>query len=167
MHRLKTYLSSRDDLGTIPVTSPLYKLYFDRLRIYLLDLYISPLPLIDQIRARRELRLVRSIRRKLVKYKLLLRQTDKSGVLHIGHACDYERKAAKYRQETGAYEELQENPFSDIIVNATHLLNQMQATKKISEAQRLKMTPTRHKTHLAYMYFLPKPHKVIFHRIAE
>jgi hypothetical protein len=122
---------------------------------------MTPLPLIDQLRARRELRIVKSIQRKLKKYKLILRETDKSGVFHIGHAIDYQRKAAKYRQDTSAYEELNVNPFNEIIYNVTYLLNQLKTMGKITEGQRMKMIPVRDKTQLAYMYFLPKPHKVI------
>ncbi|CAF4159579.1 unnamed protein product, partial [Rotaria sp. Silwood2] len=117
------------------------------------------IPLIDQIRALRELKLVQSIRKKLKKYKLILRETDKSGVLHIGRAIDYERKAAEYRQTTGAYEELTSNPFDDIICTVTRLLNQLKSMKRISDWQRSKMNPVRKKTELAYMYFIPKPHK--------
>ncbi|CAF4747428.1 unnamed protein product, partial [Rotaria sp. Silwood2] len=113
----------------------------------------------DQIRALRKLKIVKSIRRKLKKYHLVLRQTDKSGVLHIGRASDYERKAAEYRQKTGGYEELSSNPYNDIICSVTRLLNQLQMNKKIAEWRRQKMTPVRKKTQLAYMYFLPKAHK--------
>ncbi len=153
-------MSNLKDPGKIPSTSPLYKFYSDHLRTYLLDLYMTPLPLIDQLRARRELKIVKSIQRKLKKYKLILRETDKSGVFHIGRAIDYKQKAAKYRQDTGAYEELNVNPFNEIIYNVTHLLNQLKAMNKIADHQRMKMVPVRDKTQLAYMYFLPKSHKV-------
>ncbi|CAF5155877.1 unnamed protein product, partial [Rotaria sp. Silwood1] len=137
----------------------LYNFYSERLRTYLLGLYMTPLPLKDHMRARRELKLIKSIRRKLNRYKLILRETDKSGVFHIGRASDYERKAIEYREKTGAYEELTSNPFNDIICAATQLLNQLKSIKRISEWQRLKMMPGRKKTELAYMYFLPKAHK--------
>ncbi|CAF4459001.1 unnamed protein product, partial [Rotaria sp. Silwood2] len=84
---------------------------------------------------------------------------DKSGVLHIGRAIDYKRKAAEYRQTTGAYEELTSNPFDDIICTVTRLLNQLKSMNRISEWQRCKMNPVRKLTELAYMYFIPKPHK--------
>jgi len=122
---------------------------------------MATLSLSDQIRALRELKIVQSIRRKLIKHKLILRETDKSGVLHIGRASDYERKAAEYRQKTGAYEQLTSNPFNDLICTVTRSLNQLKSIKKIQEWQRLKMVPVRDKTELAYMYFIPKPHKVI------
>ncbi|CAF1459935.1 unnamed protein product [Adineta steineri] len=152
-------MSNLKDPGNLPLTSPLYKMYSDRLRTYLLQRYMTPLPLIDQLRARRELKLVKSIQRKLKKYKLILRETDKSSVFHIGYAIDYKQKATKYRQDTGAYEELNVNPFNETIYNVTRALNQLKTMSKIAEHQRMNMIPVREKTQLAYMYFLPKSHK--------
>ncbi|CAF3736301.1 unnamed protein product [Rotaria socialis] len=42
----------------------------------------------------------------------ILRETDKSGIFHVGHShsADYEKKAEAYRQKTGAYIELDSNP---------------------------------------------------------
>jgi hypothetical protein len=80
-------------------------MYSDRLRAYLTDRYMASLPFIDLLRARRELRIVRSIRYKLIKYKLVLHRTDKSGVLYTGQVQDYHRKAKEYRQKPGAYEQ--------------------------------------------------------------
>ncbi|CAF4801074.1 unnamed protein product [Rotaria sp. Silwood1] len=159
MKKLTKYMSEITDLPKIPLTSSLYKLYSNQLRSCLNQSYMTIIPLIDQIRALRELKMVQSIRKKLKKYKLILRETDKSGVLHIGAASDYERKAAEYRQTTGAYEELTSNPYNDIICTVTHLLNQLQSSKRIFEWQRKKLMPIRKTTELAYMYFIPKPHK--------
>ncbi|CAF4171520.1 unnamed protein product, partial [Rotaria sordida] len=159
MKKLKKYMSNVTDLPKIPLNSPLYKSYSNQLRSYLSQSYMTLIPLIDQIRALRELKMIQSIRKKLKKYKLILRETDKSGVLHIGSAIDYERKAAEYRQTTGAYEELTSNPYNDIICQVTRLLNQLKSLNRIREWQRIKMMPIREKTELAYMYFIPKPHK--------
>ncbi|CAF1290969.1 unnamed protein product [Rotaria sp. Silwood1] len=159
MAKIKTYMSNLKDIPNIPLSSPVYKSYSNQLRSCLTQSYMTLIPLIDQIRALRELKLVQSIRKKLKKYKLILRETDKSGVLHIGRAIDYKRKAAEYRQTTGAYEELTSNPFNDIICTVTRLLNQLKSMKRISEWHRSKMHPVREKTELAYMYFIPKPHK--------
>jgi len=122
---------------------------------------MAPLPFMDLLRARRELRIVRSIRYKLIKYKLILRKTDKSGVLHIGHAQDYQRKAIEYRQKTGAYEELPTNPLNQTFYKVIQVLNKLETTKKILPKQKNKMLPIRKKTELAYMYTVPKSHKVI------
>ncbi|CAF1434632.1 unnamed protein product [Adineta steineri] len=159
MNRIKKYMSNLEDPGNLPLTSPLYKMYSDRLRTYLLERYMTPLPLIDQLHARRELKLIKSIQQKLKKYKLILRETDKSSVFHIGYAIDYKQKATKYRQDTGAYEELNVNPFNETIYNVTHALNQLKTMSKIAEYQRMNMIPVREKTQLAYMYFILKSHK--------
>ncbi|CAF1237188.1 unnamed protein product [Rotaria sp. Silwood1] len=159
MNKLKKCMSTNTDLPKIPLTSSLYKLYSDRLRSCLTQSYMTPVPFHEQIRALRELKIVQSIRKKLKKYKLILRETDKSRVLHIGRAIDYERKATEYRQTTGAYQVLTSNPFNDIICTVTRLLNQLKSSNRISEWQRVKLTPNRKKTELAYMYFIPKPHK--------
>ncbi|CAF2764146.1 unnamed protein product [Rotaria sp. Silwood2] len=161
MKKLMRCMVNMKDRPKIPTTASIYKSYEDRLRADLLVRYLAPLPLIDQLRARRELKIVKSIRQKLKKYRLLLRQTDKSGVLHIGHVKDYERKAAEYRQKTGAYEELTSNPFADIFNRVIQLLNNLRSADKIKENQKTKMMPIRAKTELAYMYFLPKTHKVM------
>ncbi|CAF4165881.1 unnamed protein product [Rotaria sordida] len=162
LNKLKNYMGDKHNgRPGIPKTISMYKFYSERLRTYLLHRYMTPLPLLDQLRARRELKLVKSIRRKLKKYKLVLRETDKSGIFHIGRARDYEQKSIEYRQKTGAYEELTSNPFDEIFYKVIQLLNQLRSAKKISEWQKNKMMPIRNKTELAYMYFLPKPHKVI------
>ncbi|CAF4098144.1 unnamed protein product, partial [Rotaria sordida] len=159
MKKLKKCMSGGDHQPKIPLNSRLYTSYSDQVQSCLNQAYMTPIPLIDQIRALRELKMVQSIRKKLKKYKLVLRQTDKSGVLHIGSAADYERKAIEYRRTTGAYEELTSNPFNDIICTVTRLLNHLKSFKRIYECQRIKMMPIREKTELAYMYFIPKPHK--------
>ncbi|CAF1334191.1 unnamed protein product [Rotaria sp. Silwood1] len=159
MKKLKQCMSNDYDRSKIPLNSPLYKSYADQLQSCLNQAYMTPTPLIDQIRALRELKMVQSIRKKLKKFKLILRETDKSGVLHIGSAADYERKAIEYRRTTGAYELLTSNPFNDIICTVTRLLNRLQSLKRILERHRVKMMPNRKKTELAYMYFIPKPHK--------
>jgi len=121
---------------------------------------MAPLSLFDELRARRELHLVKSIRHKLTKAQLVLRPTDKSGVFHIGSSSDYERKAIEYRAKTGAYIELSSNPLNEIVNKVYRLLDNLRLTKRISVKQYNKMIPDRAKVHLAYMYFIPKAHKV-------
>ncbi|CAF3713387.1 unnamed protein product [Rotaria socialis] len=161
LNKIKNTLvnATRDGYPSIPKTTTMYKSYEDRLRTCLTLEYMKPLPLMNQLRARRELKLIKSIRRKLKKHKLILRQTDKSGVFHIGHLRDYERKAYLYRTTTGAYEELSTNPLNDIFHRVTNLLNQLRSQNRIRERQKSKLIPIQNKTELAYMYFLPKSHK--------
>jgi hypothetical protein len=124
-----------------------------------------PLHVKDELRARHELDLVKCIRRKLIKSKLVLRQTDKSLVFHIGQSSDYERKAAEYRTKTGAYMDLSSNLLKEILDKVTHLPNDLRSKKQILAWQYKKMMPDRGKIKLGHMYFLPKSHKVIFHCI--
>ena len=58
------------------------------------------------LRARKELKLIKTIHFRLKKCKYILRVTDKSGIFHVAHATDYERKAEAYRQKKAAYTEL-------------------------------------------------------------
>lgn len=148
------------DRPAIPLTAPVFNLYSNQLRRKLSEYYLKPLPWIDQRRAQREWKWIRSIRRKLEKHRLILRQTDKSGVFHIGRRQEYRQKAKRYYEETQAYEELTENPFESTLSAVVHLLNHLRSTNQIKEKQCKEMRPSRATTRLAYMYFLPKPHKV-------
>ena len=144
----------------MPRSLPIFKQYMTELHDCLVLRYTAPLSYTDQIQVRREFNLTKLIRRKLKRNKLILRETDKSGVFHIGRASDYERKAALYRLKTGAYEELSSNPFEEMFTKVFRFLHHLKTTKQIMEWQRVKMTPVRDKTELAYQYYLPKAHKV-------
>ena len=63
----------------------------------------------DGHRTRRDLKLVLSIKRKLKKLPVIIRQSDKSGVIHIGYKKDYDEKVLAYQQKTQAYVELPSN----------------------------------------------------------
>jgi hypothetical protein len=116
----------------------------------------------DIYRARRELKLIKSIQFRIKKGKYILRVTDKSGIFHLGHAKDYEQKAEAYRQKTGAYIELESDPLWTVFDKGVHLLNDLRSKDQIRVWQLNKMMPKRDKVALAYLYFIPKPHKVIF-----
>lgn len=161
-------VSHLDNRCHIRKTTPIIKQLSNHLKDRLTLRHMAPLSFNDEIRARRELHLVRPIRHKLAKAKLVLRPTDKSGVLHIGLASDYERKAIEYRANTRAYMELSSNPLQEIFDKVTHLLEDLKSKKQISVYKQYdKMMPDRKKAHLAYMYFIPKAHKVNiqFHKI--
>jgi hypothetical protein len=97
----------------------------------------------------------------LKKEKYILRVTDKSGIFHIGHAKDYDKKAEAHGHRTGAYIELATNPLWTVYDKVFHLLNDLRSKKHIRAWQLNKMMPKREKVELAYSYFVPKPHKVI------
>ena len=123
---------------------------------------MTPLSFVDQMRAQREFNTVKSILHKLNKDHLLLRESDKGGNLCVIGASDLERKAAEYRAKTGAYIELPANPFEDILLKVTRLLNDLHMkTKELNKKDYIKMMPIRSKVELAHMYYNPKTHKVI------
>jgi hypothetical protein len=97
----------------------------------------------------------------LKKEKYILRVTDKSGIFHIDHAKDYDKKVEAHRQRTGAYIELATNPLWTVYDKVVHLLNDLRRRKHIRAWQLNKMMPKREKVELTYLYFVPKPHKVI------
>ncbi|CAF1495235.1 unnamed protein product, partial [Adineta steineri] len=121
---------------------------------------MTSLSISDRIRVQREYKIVKSIRFKLKKYKLILRETDKSGVFCILRAIDHEQKVKEYRDKTKAYKELTSNPFEATLNKVIRLLNDLRAKPdKIRAWQQWEMVPNRKTCKLAYMYFNPKTHK--------
>ncbi len=121
--------------------------------------FMASLSFIDQMRAKREYDLVKSIRRKLRKGQLILRVCDKGGGLHLSTKSDYERKAAEYRKETNAYQELSCNPLQELYTNVTNVLNEFKRTKQLKPYYYNLMMPKLNAVKQAYMYFNPKAHK--------
>ena len=136
------------------------KRFSQQLETCLYERYMAPLTYLNIYRARTERKLVQSIRFRLKKGQNILRVTDKSGIFHMGDIKDYEQKAEAYRQKTQAYMELTDNPLSTIFDKVVQLLNNLRSKKHIYAWQLEKMMPKREKVQLAYLYFIPKPHKV-------
>ena len=90
--------------------SPIIQQFLQQMETNLNQRYMAPLSYRDIYRTRRELKLIKSIESKLRKGNYILHFTDKNGIFHIGHATDYEKKAEAYRQKTGAYIELENDP---------------------------------------------------------
>ncbi|CAF1426273.1 unnamed protein product [Adineta ricciae] len=86
-------------------------------------------------------------------------KTDKSGMFHIGDANNYEQKAEAYREKTKEYIELENDPLYVVFDKAVNLLNDLRSKKHIFAWQFGKMIPKREDAQLAYLYFVPKPHK--------
>jgi hypothetical protein len=141
-------------------SSPIIKQFIQEMETRLYQRYMAPISYRDISRARKELNLVKSIESKLRKGKYILRFTDKSGIFHLGHATNYEQKAEAYRQKTGAYIELENDPLWPIFDKVVHLLNNLRSKDQIRAWQLNDMMPKRNKVDLAYLYFIPKPHKV-------
>jgi hypothetical protein len=148
----------------IPNTSIIIKQLSQQLETYLDQRYMSSssLSYLDIYRTRKELKLIKSIQSRIKKEKYILRVTDKSGIFHLGHAKDYEQKAEAYRQKTGAYIELENDPLCIVFDKVVHLLNDLRSKDHIRVSQLNQMMPKRDKVALAYLYFIPKPHKVNF-----
>jgi hypothetical protein len=84
---------------------------------------MAPISYLDIYRARKELKLVKSIQVRLKKSTYVLHVTDKSGIFHLGNKTDYEQKAEAYRHKTGAYIELESDPLWPVFDKVVHLLN--------------------------------------------
>jgi hypothetical protein len=125
----------------MPNTSNIIKQFSQQLAICLQEQYTIPISYLDIRRARKE--------------KYILRVTDKSNIFHLGHSTDYEQKAQAYQEKTGAYIELESDPLWTVFDKVADLLNDL----LVSQYDR--MMPKRDKVALAYLYFIPKPHKVI------
>ncbi|CAF4998278.1 unnamed protein product [Rotaria sp. Silwood1] len=135
------------------------------LKNLLLRLYTKKLSRKLSVRAKREHKLIMSIRRYLRKYQqVILRRTDKSKVFHLGDANDYQRQVLEYMQETEAYEEITSgvSPLSANLQQVTVVLNQLYHVEKplITKKQYEAMYPKENETELAHLYFIPKPHKI-------
>jgi hypothetical protein len=141
-------------------TSTIIKQFSHQLETCLYERYMAPLSYLNVYRARKELKLTKSIQFRLKKGNYIIRVTDKSGIFHIGDATEYEQKAQAYRQKTGAYIELESDPLWLVFDKVVALLNGLRSKKQILSWQIDKMMPKRHEVALAYLYFTPKPHKV-------
>jgi hypothetical protein len=148
----------------IPNTATIIKQLSQQLETYLDQRYMSSssLSYLDIHRTRKELKLIKSIQFRIKKENYILRVTDKSGIFHLGHAKDYEQKAEAYRQKTGAYIELENDPLWIVFDKVVHLLNDLRSKDHIRVWQLNQMMPKRDQVALAYLYFIPKPHKVNF-----
>ena len=144
----------------IPYSSTVIKQLSQQWKACLNERYMAYLSYLSIDRAIKEWHLVKSILRKVNKSKLILRVTDKSGIFHIGHAADYEKKALAYQEKTKAYIELPDNPLWQVFDKVVRLLNDLRSKGKIKAGDLTKMMPKRDKVQLAYLYFVPKPHKV-------
>ncbi|CAF3428682.1 unnamed protein product [Rotaria socialis] len=143
----------------IPLTATIIREFSQHLETSLHQQYMIPLSYLNIYQTRKEFKLMKSIQRRLKKGNYILRETDKNGIFHIGNSVDYEKKAEAYRQKTGAYIELDSNPLWSVFDKVILLLNDLRSKKYILSRQLDKMMLKREKIQLAYLYFIPKPHK--------
>lgn len=144
----------------IPVKALEIKHFCEQLKAMFNERYTQSLSYLEVYRIRRDIKLVLSIRDKLHRNNHILRVTDKSGVFHVSSAQDYERKVREYQWKTNAYIELSLNPLMDTFKKVVDLLNDLRSKNQITAWQQTKMMPNRNKMKIAYLYFIPKPHKV-------
>ncbi|CAM4825035.1 unnamed protein product [Rotaria magnacalcarata] len=121
--------------------------------------YTSTLSYLDIYRIRKDIKFIHSIKRKLRKTDSIIRVTDKSGIFHIGSTVDYDEKIEKYQAKTNAYIQLSSDPLMNTLYKVVSLLNNLRIKQQITQWQHTKMMPDKNKIQLAYLYFIPKPHK--------
>ncbi|CAF4103748.1 unnamed protein product [Rotaria sordida] len=143
----------------IPLKATVFKTYSNEVLDYFDQSYFSPLPFKDQVQASEEAKTAAAIQRKIKKFNLILRLTDKGHNFYIGSATEFEKKVQTFFQETNAFMELRENPLDEILKKVIQLLNQLYAKKLILSWKHKKMMPDRNKCELSHLYFNPKTHK--------
>jgi hypothetical protein len=146
----------------LPTKASIIKKFSDQLQVIFNQQFSTSLSYHDIHRTRKDLKLVLSIKRKLKKLPIIIRESDKSGIIHVGYKSDYDKKVLLYQEKTQAYVELSSNPLMDTFYKVVHLLNDLSTKRQIQQWQYKKMIPNKEKIELAYLYFIPKPHKVIF-----
>src|SRR5690349_20682591 len=99
MNTVRTHLVR---LCHMPNTSTIIEQFSQQLLACLRTRYIAPVSYLNAHRARKEFKLIRTFQFQLKKHKYVLRVTDKSGIFHLGHAADNERKVEAYQQKTAA-----------------------------------------------------------------
>ncbi|CAF4964931.1 unnamed protein product [Rotaria sp. Silwood1] len=143
----------------VPLTSLILTTYSNELLNYFNHSYFAPISYQDQLRAIEQATTATSIRRKLEKFNLILRITDKGHNFYVGSMIEFEKKVQKFFQDTNAFIELTENPFNEILNKVIQLLNRLREKNFILAWQYKKMMPDRTKCELAHLYFNPKTHK--------
>ncbi|CAF1544764.1 unnamed protein product, partial [Rotaria sordida] len=114
------------------------------------------------IRARREQKVIRSIR-KILRHRpdITVRRTDKSKVFYAGNVTIFSDKASRYMIETDAYQEISNERciLSENLRLVTMLLASLLKNRAINHEQHKKMSPKIDSLELAHLHFIPKPHK--------
>jgi hypothetical protein len=139
----------------MPTSSTILKRFTQALAACLYDRFMGPISYLNTYRARKELKLIKSIQSGIKKEKYIIRVTDKSGIFHLGSKTDYEQKTEAYRHKNGAYIELESDQLWIIFDKVFHLLNNLRSKEQIRAWQLDKIMPKRDKVALAYLYFIP------------
>jgi hypothetical protein len=141
-------------------TISIFPQYSNQLLEYLNRGYFTPLSYKDHIQAFEQLKLVRSIRKKIKKHHLLIRLTDKGNNFYIGQTIEFEKKVQQFFFDTNAFMQLSNNPFHEILDRVIKLLKHLESKRLITNWQYNQMLPAPKECELAHLYFNPKTHKV-------
>ncbi|CAF1435861.1 unnamed protein product [Rotaria sordida] len=135
----------------IPAANKRAEEAFQALQCILHELQSKKLSRKLEKRAKREYKIIQSIRR-------LLR--DRSDI--VIRPTDFARKAEEYMLKTKAYQEITSGrcPLSDMLCAVQTLLSSLIAQKALTFQQCDKMSPNLNKLELGHYHDLPKPHKV-------
>ncbi|CAF1440615.1 unnamed protein product [Rotaria sordida] len=146
----------------VQLIEPHEKEGFPCLKRILYEFQSKKLPHQLNIRARREQKVIRSIR-KILRHRpdITVRRTDKSKVFYAGNVTIFGDKASKYMIETEAYQEISNERciLSENLRLVTMLLASLLKNRAINYKQHKKMSPKIDSLELAHHHFIPKPHK--------
>ncbi|CAF4191590.1 unnamed protein product, partial [Rotaria sordida] len=147
----------------VQLIKPCEKEGFPCLKRILYEFQSKKLPHQLNIRARREQKVIRSIR-KILRHRpdITVRRTDNSKVFYAGNVTIFGDKASKYMIETEAYQEISNERWilSENLQLVTMLLASLLENRAINHEQHKKMSPKIDSLELAHLHFIPKPHKV-------
>lgn len=146
------------------VTDQRAKQAFLELEQIINNLYSTPLPSNLHRRARREHRIVKRLQKLLhSRPDIVVRRIDKGEGFYFGNKIIMEQKTKEYMDKTEAYQEVSENNcrLVDNLHSTATLLDYLLQKKAITKDHRQKLLPNVNKMELAYLYTLPKIHKVI------
>ena len=137
--------------------------FFASIKNLLYQLYTKPLSSRLLTRARYDHQMVRSIQHIRRKRAIIIQKTDKSKVFHVASASSYHQKSLEYMSKTNAYKQIINgiNPCMDHLQQVLTFIDPLINKKAIDmNIWKQYMRPNINTVELAYLYFLPKPHKV-------
>jgi len=146
-------------------TDARFKEFSTSIKDLLRQLMYKPLSSKLSARARYDYQMTTTIQHVLKNRKIIIRKTDKSKVLHLASANSYHQKSLEYMEKTNAYKEIENgiNPCMNHLQQVLTFIDNLLKKKEIDwKVWKKNMRPNMNIVELAYLYFIPKPHKVIF-----
>ena len=142
-------------------TSSIMKVLSQQLATYLCERYMAPMSYLHIPCARRELKILWSPSNAVGEKETMFSVSPTkvvSSVLTLPTIMSERAEAS--RRKTEAYFKLDSDPLWIIFDKAIDVLNDLRSKKHIMAWQLKKRLPKREKVALAYLYFVPRPHKV-------